>query len=86
MTWFACQGSDADFAYYKTPSRSRSRLEHDVIVDKRSGHVSCTCEDSQYRKLGADILDATAPHGCWHVRCFCATVGKILARAIGAKP
>lgn len=84
MTYFACQGNDADFVYYTTPSRSRKNLMHNVVVCKRSGYVSCDCEACQYKKrTGADILDSLAVGACWHVQAFCSTVGKIIARALG---
>lgn len=83
-TYFACQGSDADFLYFRTPSRSRAGLEHDVVVDKRSGRVSCSCEACAYKvRTGGDLLDPRPPGACHHVCAFCATVGKIVARALG---
>lgn len=84
MTYFACQGSDSDFLYFNTPSRSRAKLFHNVVVCKRSGHVSCDCEACQYKvRTGGDVLDPSPPGACFHVYAFCSTVGKIIARALG---
>lgn len=83
MTTFHIVNNCNDLLLFETPSRSRKDVTHTVAVCKRTGRVSCSCEDSVYRGKGGDLLDPLCPQACWHVRRFAAAVGKVLARALG---
>lgn len=83
MTKFRLTNKCPDFLMMETGSRSRAGLEHTVAVCKRTGVVSCSCEDAVYRHKTGDLLDPVSPHACFHVRAFCAGAGKIIAAALG---
>lgn len=64
-------GACPDFIYFSVLSRSRGGgdepLRHTVAICKRSGFISCTCEDATYRSKKAQI-DEQCPRVCWHSR------------------
>ncbi len=64
-------GACSDFIYFSALSRSRGGgadpLRHTVAICKRTGFISCTCEDSSYRTKTARI-DERDPRLCWHSR------------------
>lgn len=58
-------GADGDFIYFSAESRSREE-PHTVIICKRTGIISCTCEDCTYRKKQSHILYPVDM--CFHCR------------------
>jgi len=64
-------GNCSDFFQFSVRSRSRGDLDeplrHTVAICKRTGFISCTCEDAQFRCKTARITDHHAPL-CWHAR------------------
>lgn len=64
-------GADVDFIWFSVLSRSRGAgtdpLYHTVAICKRTGHMSCSCEDSTFRSKGDSIL-SPHPQLCWHGR------------------
>jgi len=50
-------GSDDDFIYFVAPSWSRSKVDHDLSICKRTGIVLCSCEDASFRRKEPDLLD-----------------------------
>lgn len=60
-------GADADFIWFSTDSWTRPGvgLEHTIAICKRTGVISCTCEDAVCRKKRGDLLDPTLPR-CKH--------------------
>jgi hypothetical protein len=65
-------GSDPDYYHFSTPSWSRpkSEVEHDLSICKRTGRITCSCEDASFRRERryADLLDPEAETGCKHIR------------------
>lgn len=61
-------GSDSDFLYFLTPSWSRpnTKVEHDLAICKRTGHVSCTCEDALYRRKSGNLMPTGKENPCKH--------------------
>lgn len=76
-------GMDGDFVYFSVRSRSRGSgvdpLRHTVVICKRTGFISCLCEDSSFRSKTARIDDPHAPL-CWHSR----QVKRYAAQVVGA--
>lgn len=62
-------GGDDLLIYFSVRSRSRDSgdepLRHAVAICKRTGVVSCSCEDAMYRKKVGYITDRNAQL-CWH--------------------
>jgi len=64
---FRFDGADSDFIYFTTFSRSRVGVEHTVVICKRTGILSCTCEDCSFRKKKFSILYREFDSlRCWH--------------------
>lgn len=63
-----CDGMDADFFWFSTPSWTRKGIEHTITVCRRTGVVACTCEDATYRAKRGFVLDTKAPGVCKHVK------------------
>lgn len=61
-------GNDGDFMYFSCPSWSREDIRHDITVCKRTGIVTCTCEDAVCRRKSWDILGQDGQDICKHVR------------------
>lgn len=61
-------GADSDFQYFSTPSWSRpdSEIIHEIVIDKRSGEIRCTCEDAVCRGKRGDVI-LKAAHVCKHI-------------------
>lgn len=74
-----------DFLMMETDSRSRKGLEHTLVVCKRTGVVSCSCEDAVYRKKQGHLLDRVCPHACDHVKAFAASAAPLIAQALGVQ-
>lgn len=63
-----CDGIDSDWFHFSIQSRTRKGLRHEMHVDRRTGVVSCSCEDARYRKKRGDVMDLDGPNLCWHLR------------------
>ena len=63
---FSFDGADGDFMYFRVMSRTRDEM-HDVVLCRRTGVLSCTCEDCTYRKKKFLVGDRY-PIGCFHGR------------------
>lgn len=77
-------GSDADWIYFITPSWSRSGLDHDINICKRTGEIVCSCEDASYRVKRPDLLDLLAEKpeakegACKHAIGLCVAYRRLL--------
>ena len=82
--WF--DGADSDFIYFSVRSRSRGGgsepLRHTVTICKRTGFISCLCEDSQFRCKTSRIDDAS-PNLCYHSRAIMQWAGQLTKAMFG---
>lgn len=82
--WF--DGADSDFIYFSVRSRSRGGggepLRHTVAICKRTGFISCLCEDHLYRCKGSRIDDPN-PYLCYHCRAIMQWAGQLVGAMFG---
>ena len=61
-------GSCPDFFMFATPSWTRrGGPEHDLAICRRTGWISCTCEDAMYRRKQGHIVETEKTTPCKHV-------------------
>ncbi len=81
-------GSDSDFLHFATRSWSRpdSKIEHGLAICKRTGRITCECEDASFRRERrfAFLTDPNAETGCKHIRKLAADCARIIERETAA--
>lgn len=71
-------GADSDFMYFRCNSWSRENLIHNIVIDKREGIISCTCEAGVMRKMKGDMNDLEAKTGCRHINKLCFSMKRMI--------
>ena len=72
-------GSDSDSLQFETQSWTRKDVIHEVHVCKRTGLVTCSCEDAGYRHKAGNIMRVGYGHVCKHASKLLHDIGGVLA-------
>mgnify|MGYP001576969689 CR=1 FL=1 len=73
-------GADSDEMRFETKSWTRTNLDvvHEIAVCKRTGLITCSCENAVYRRKHGHVIDRSEGCSCKHIARLMHTIGGVL--------